>query len=229
MDAEFEDMFRDKSQEEKEAIMKKYGIKGNYLDAPQIIEMKARDMAKYYLEKIFVNGFKAQVVTNSRKAAILYKEMIDKALQEELTKLMNGESDLENQDLIDLELLKDLETAVIISGKHNDKEFFTKHTDGSAHKRQIENFKKPFLSDSPENTGNIGLLIVKDMLLTGFDAPIEQVMFLDRKLVEHNLLQAIARVNRTRSGKNCGYLVDYYGVGNHLKDALEIFSQTDIQ
>jgi len=67
------------------------------------------------------------------------------------------------------------------------------------------------------------------MLLTGFDAPIEQVMFLDRKLVEHNLLQAIARVNRTASGKNCGYLVDYYGVWNHLKEALEIFSNTDIE
>lgn len=67
------------------------------------------------------------------------------------------------------------------------------------------------------------------MLLTGFDAPIEQVMYLDKKLVEHNLLQAIARVNRTYKGKTCGYIVDYYGVGNHLKEALEIFSQDDIQ
>lgn len=54
-------------------------------------------------------------------------------------------------------------------------------------------------------------------------------MYLDKKLVEHNLLQAIARVNRTYKGKTCGYIVDYFGVGNHLKEALEIFSQDDIQ
>lgn len=53
-------------------------------------------------------------------------------------------------------------------------------------------------------------------------------MYLDKKLVEHNLLQAIARVNRTYSNKSCGYIIDYYGVGNHLKEALEIFSQDDI-
>jgi type I restriction enzyme R subunit len=53
-------------------------------------------------------------------------------------------------------------------------------------------------------------------------------MYLDKKLIEHNLLQAIARVNRTYSKKSCGYVIDYYGVGNHLQEALEIFSQDDI-
>jgi len=65
------------------------------------------------------------------------------------------------------------------------------------------------------------------MLLTGFDAPIEQVMYIDKKLREHNLLQAIARVNRTYKGKSCGYIVDYAGIGHHLKEALELYGKDD--
>jgi len=62
------------------------------------------------------------------------------------------------------------------------------------------------------------------MLLTGFDAKIEQVMYLDRVLKAHNLLQAIARVNRVYDeGKSVGFVVDYIGVGNHLKDALDFY------
>ena len=67
------------------------------------------------------------------------------------------------------------------------------------------------------------------MLLTGFDAPIEQVMYLDRPLKEHTLLQAIARVNRTCGDrKKCGYVVDYYGVLDFLEEALSIFDKDEL-
>jgi len=66
------------------------------------------------------------------------------------------------------------------------------------------------------------------MLLTGFDAPIAQVMYLDRKLTDHNLLQAIARVNRTNKNKFCGYIVDYYGLSDYLTEALDMFSNEDV-
>ncbi len=70
------------------------------------------------------------------------------------------------------------------------------------------------------------------MLLTGFDAPVEQVMYLDRSIKEAELLQAIARVNRTdvQGGvaKTCGIVVDYFGVANHLTTALDAYSPTDI-
>ena len=62
------------------------------------------------------------------------------------------------------------------------------------------------------------------MLLTGYDAPILQTLYVDKILKEHNLLQAIARVNRTRKGKEAGYVVDYAGITKHLVGALEIFS-----
>lgn len=67
------------------------------------------------------------------------------------------------------------------------------------------------------------------MLLTGFDAPAEQVMYLDSPLREHTLLQAIARVNRTADEKTYGLVVDYWGVSNHLTDALAIFDPTEVQ
>ena len=67
------------------------------------------------------------------------------------------------------------------------------------------------------------------MLLTGFDAPVEQVMYIDKKLQEHNLLQAIARVNRVAKDKQRGFIVDYIGLANHLTEALSIYADEDAQ
>jgi len=76
---------------------------------------------------------------------------------------------------------------VIISGTHNDPPHLAQYTDKAHQKQAIENFKKP-LDEDPTT-----FLIVKDMLLTGFDAPILQVMYIDRMLKDHTLMQAIAR------------------------------------
>ncbi len=97
------------------------------------------------------------------------------------------------------------------------------------HKQVINGFKDP--SGEPE------ALVVVDMLLTGFDAPVEQVLYLDRGLREHDLLQAIARVNRpctlSRGGieteKTYGLVVDYWGVSQELESALAEFDGVDIQ
>ncbi len=78
-------------------------------------------------------------------------------------------------------------------------------------------------------TSPIAILIVKSMLLTGFDAPREQALYLDRSIREAELLQAIARVNRTKAGKPVGYVVDYYGVAEHLKVALAAYAAEDIE
>ncbi|BCG63389.1 MAG: type I restriction enzyme, R subunit [Methyloprofundus sp.] len=114
------------------------------------------------------------------------------------------------------------QSEVIISGNHNDDPFFADYTDAKKQKLQIENFKKP-LAEQP-----LSIIVVKDMLLTGFDAPMCQVMYLDRKLREHTLLQAIARVNRTAANKQRGFIVDYYGLSDYLTEALDMFSTEDI-
>jgi type I restriction enzyme R subunit len=112
---------------------------------------------------------------------------------------------------------------VIISGNHNDVPEIAQYTDKTKQKQTIKDFTKP-LSENPT-----AILIVKDMLLTGFDAPNCQVMYIDRSLKEHTLMQAIARVNRTYKGKDCGYVVDYYGLSDHLTEALELFSSDDVE
>lgn len=85
--------------------------------------------------------------------------------------------------------------------------------------------------------GEPEILVVVDMLLTGFDAPVEQVLYLDRSLREHGLLQAIARVNRrfshewegVETEKQYGLVVDYHGVSHNLEDALSTFEWPDVQ
>ncbi|MEY8215737.1 MAG: type I restriction endonuclease subunit R [Colwellia sp.] len=117
---------------------------------------------------------------------------------------------------------------VIISGDHNDEAYLAQYTDKTKQKKIIKDFTKP-LSEDPT-----AFLIVKDMLLTGFDAPIAQVMYIDRKLQDHTLMQAIARVNRTYSlpngkgAKSCGFVVDYYGLSQYLTDALDLYTSEDV-
>lgn len=113
--------------------------------------------------------------------------------------------------------------ALIMSIGHNDPKRFRDAT--------IEKDKqKTVIDDQFKNKNHpLKMLIVCDMLLTGFDAPVEQVMYLDSPLKEHTLLQAIARVNRVADGKNYGLIVDYWGVSDDLQKALEMFNSEDIQ
>jgi type I restriction enzyme R subunit len=114
------------------------------------------------------------------------------------------------------------EWAVIMSTSHNDEQHLVAHaTSPEERKRLIDRFCK--------KEDKLSILVVCDMLLTGFDAPIEQVMYLDSRLREHGLLQAIARVNRVAAGKDYGLIVDYYGVSDELQEALAIFAPKDVE
>jgi len=225
-DKKFEDLFRDRTEEELLAIRKKYGAAGDVLEAEDRIEEIADDLVRHYVANILPGGFKAQVVCSSKQAAIHYQTYIRSTLQE----LIEEESNKDDTER-DEELLKQLQfiaTAVVISSDGtNEKAIFVQARKESKELNAIKSFKKAFDSEDPK-TG-VAFLIVCDMLLTGFDAPIEQVMYLDKKLREHNLLQAIARVNRTYSGKTRGYIVDYIGLANHLSDALSLYSGEDQQ
>jgi type I restriction enzyme R subunit len=113
-------------------------------------------------------------------------------------------------------------SAIVMSTTNDDEAHLAKWaTGGQEKKKLIERFKKP--SDP------LAILVVCDMLITGFDAPVEQVMYLDSPLKEHTLLQAIARVNRKADKKTYGLVVDYWGVSEALKDALAIFSPSDVK
>ena len=122
-----------------------------------------------------------------------------------------------------LDRLNGPESALIMSAGHNDEARLARwHLRKDEQDQAIERFK--------DRGDRLSVLVVCDMLLTGFDAPVEQVMYLDAPLKEHTLLQAIARVNRPLGEeKTYGLVVDYWGVSAKLQEALEVFSTTDVQ
>ncbi len=209
LDKLFEEYFGDYTEEEQREIKKKYGVAKAVREAPARIRWVCLDLIKHYREHIRPDGFKAMIVVGSRHAAAIFKKTLDE--------------------------LGAPPSEVIISGDHNDKAYIAAHTDKVRQKQVIANFKKPFGIDKQgteeknRKFDNTAFLIVKDMLLTGFDAPIAQVMYIDRKLQDHTLMQAIARVNRTYKGKTCGYVVDYHGLATYLTEALELFSSEDVE
>ncbi|WP_372377927.1 type I restriction endonuclease subunit R [Vibrio natriegens] len=209
LDKLFEEYFGEYTEEEQREIKKKYGVERAVREAPARIRWVCLDLLKHYKEHIRPDGFKAMIVVGSRHAAAIFKKTLDE--------------------------LGAPPSEVIISGDHNDKQYIAKYTDKAHQKKVISNFKKPFgidkagTEEKDKKFDNTAFLIVKDMLLTGFDAPIAQVMYIDRKLQDHTLMQAIARVNRTYKGKTCGYIVDYYGLATHLTEALDLFSSEDVE
>ena len=223
-DALFADVFSDYTVDERLQALG-YGGREAYLEAEDVIQQKARDMVRHYTEHVFPNGFKAQVVATSREAAHRYGLAVEAALEERVAEL-----EASNPWRLPLDTLRRVRAAVVISGgSHNDKPHLKAHADPEQHKRDIASFQLGFGDTSEDGlTGDVGFLVVNNMLLTGFDAPIEQVLYLDRVIVAHNLLQAIARVNRVAGeGKDAGFVVDYVGVGHHLKRALDVYDEKE--
>lgn len=223
MDKKFEDVFSDYNLKERLKILG-YGSREAYLESKTTIGAKAKDLVNHYVTQIFPNGYKAQVVATSRLAAVLYKNAIDEELGKEIARLEKN-----NPLLIDLTTLKRMKTAVVISkGDQNDSALLKKYSDSTDHKKSIASFKLAFEAEHNNIKGDVGIIIVNNMLLTGFDAPIEQVMYLDQVIKAHNLLQAVARVNRVRDEKkDSGYVIDYVGVGHHLKEAIDNFDERE--
>lgn len=237
LDQAFDNRFRHYTDKEKGAIRQRYGNEPDVLEAPKLIEAKARDMMLHYAGEIFTNGFKAQVVAVSRLGAVRYQKALEDArdqLVEELEALPPEVLALSPDELSEepnwiqylcrvhphLDRLRSLEIAACISGG-KDPVDWKRWTDAENRESHERRFKMPFEHEDPAKCSPLGMIVVKNMLLTGFDAPVEQVLYLDRKMADHELLQAITRVNRTRAGKARGYVIDYAGVGDALAAALK--------
>lgn len=228
MDAAFQDVFSDYNIAERLEILG-YASKRAYLEAETTIATKAKNMIDHYVYRIFAGGFKAQVVASTREAAVRYRTYLCLALADKIEEL-----EISNPNQLNIERLKKLQVGVVISGNHNDKPHLKLYADSAKHKNIIKRFKLAFdttnadAQDSDGNKGDIGIIVVNNMLLTGFDAPVEQVMYLDKVITEHNLLQAIARVNRIgEKDKKKGYVVDYVGIGHHLKQAIDNYDEEE--
>ena len=246
LDAVFEDMFRDYTPDELAIIKAKYATEGDVMEAPMLIEQKARDMIRHYAGVVLPEGFKAQVVATSRQAVMTYLDKLAQARNELVAELetvpaatlalsddemekLEAKTRFQVQIYAQLPKLRALEIAAVFSGNRNDPESWWEWADKDKQEEFIKRFKRKF---APQNTGKtdpLSILVVMNMLLTGFDAPVEQVLYLDRKIVAHDLLQAIARVNRTSGQKKCGYVVDYIGVARHLSEALDDYDGEDTE
>ena len=220
-DSAFEQTFKNRTQEERIEIQRRYGTMIAYLENADRIKIIARDMLEHYVSEILPNGFKAQVVGASILAAVRYKIALERLLPEFIQR-EEQKPDKERDDIM-LQRLKMLKIRAVVSSQGNNEAAIvrTARIEADADKA-VDNFKKDFNVENP--LSGIGILCVCDRLLTGFDAPIEQVMYLDKNLSEHNLMQAIARVNRTKKGKTHGLVVDYFGVTRNLHTALGIYS-----
>jgi len=226
-DNKFEDLFRERTDAELAAIRKKYGATGDILESENRIAAIARDLVDHYIDNILPDGFKAQVVCNSKLAAIRYQT----GIREALVRRLEHEHIKAQPDRNLIRRISFLKTAVVVSADPtNELAVITEARKEARRINAVENFCRPFdLEDPDAELTGVAFLIVCDMLLTGFDAPVEQVMYIDKRLLEHNLLQAIARVNRVAQGKQRGFIVDYIGLANHLAEALAIYTEEDAQ
>lgn len=189
-------------------------------ETSQRIEMIALDVNDHFVKNFQNTGLKGQLVAPSKYAAVMFKQALD--------------------------LLGEIRAEVIISDTLADEgkdDTLSEHkkivTDYMAKQKHlygsIESREKQIIRDYKKNPDGCELLIVVDKLLTGFDAPCDTVLYLAKQLKDHNLLQAIARVNRVYDGadgkqsKNAGLIVDYSKNAKNLKSALELFSHYDPQ
>jgi len=190
IDKQFDEMTVGLSDAQKELLTKKYGKKEALVKLQKRMEAVAQDIVEHYKLYVLPNGFKAQVVCYDREATAKYKELFDKLVPKEWSEVVYSPGD-PNSESDDLRAY---------------------NTNKRQREKIIDRFKDP--------ANSLKFLLVCDMLLTGFDAPVEQVMYLDKPLRDHNLLQAIARTNRVYPNKGYGKIIDYYGVTKNLYDAL---------
>jgi len=207
MQAWFDRITKDLSDRQKADLKRKMARKEVVNQAEQRLRMIAFDIGEHYSRNFKGTGFKAQLAANSRPDAIAYRqafrdfEKVDCEVIMSQPDLRAGGESTEEQDT----------PAVITFWQEMMKKF------GSE-----EQYNKQLLASFSREDG-LDLLIVVDKLLTGFDEPRNTVLYIDKSLKDHSILQAIARVNRLMQGKDFGYIVDYRGVLGNLNEAMNTY------
>ena len=196
------------SEEEKKKVHE-VSTKAILRSNPDRIEEIAHDIEKHYIENFQGTGLKAQVVAPSKFAAITFQAYFDKRESIQTAVVMSDESgNIDVDDERKQEVNKYLET---IKNKYT----------------SLQSYEQGVVDDFKSNDDGVEMLIVVDKLLTGFDAPRNTVLYLAKDLKDHNLLQAIARVNRLYSNeqkpKTAGFIIDYSENAKNLRDAMELF------
>ncbi|RKX28304.1 MAG: hypothetical protein DRP47_04660 [Candidatus Zixiibacteriota bacterium] len=202
LDAAFKREFGHLPEAEQNKLVSSSSTLDVLLKLPQRITQIADDVAEHFIEHIRPNGFKAMLVSKDKETVKLYTAAMRERLGDEAV------------------------IAVISEALQTDpNEIQALYLGEAKRKKLLNEFLIPAQSEVPEHQDKpyrkVELLVVCDMLLTGFDAPILQALYLDKNLRDHTLLQTIARVNRPYNElKGHGLIIDYYGIFDNLNEAL---------
>lgn len=211
IDSFFDRVCEDLTEEQTVDLKKKFSRTDTLNQTEQRIYSVAMDISIHYSENWRNTGFKAMLVTPKKRVAILYKKFLDEIGKVTSEVLITAPDDREGEETPHGGTQEDVKAFW--------KQMMDEH--GNPKKYQENLIARFHGHEAPE------IMIVVDKLLTGFDEPKVTVMYLDRRLCGHTLLQAVARVNRTCEGKEYGYIIDYYGVLEELDDALGTYSDYD--
>lgn len=203
IDTEFEEITEGEEFSAKERLKSKWAALESLVGSEKRIKLVAQDIVKHWEERQATMDGKAMIVCMSRRICVeLYKELI--ALKPE------WHSDKDEEGAL----------KVVMTGQASDPIDWQQHIRPKRGREELaKRFKK---AEDP-----LKLVIVRDMWLTGFDAPCMNTMYVDKPMGGHNLMQAIARVNRVFKDKPGGLVVDYLGLAAELKKALAQYTQAD--
>ncbi len=202
IDAEVDELAEDEEESAQSKLKSRWAALEKVVGAEPRVAQVAADLVAHFDERNKAMPGKAMVVAMSRDICVhLYNEIV---------KLR---PDWHNEDA-EKGAIK-----IVMTGSASDKALLRPHIyDGKTKKRLEKRFKNP--------NDDLKLVIVRDMWLTGFDAPCVYTLYVDKPMKGHNLMQAIARVNRVFKDKQGGLVVDYIGIGNELKAAMKEYTNS---
>ncbi|MGB0937884.1 MAG: type I restriction endonuclease subunit R [Colwellia sp.] len=203
IDAWFERSTSKLTDKQKTDLKKKFSQKGQIYQTEGRIDLIAYDIADHF-QNFKQQGLKGQLACDSKASAIRYKKALDKIGTVTSVVAMSAPDTREGHEAVDQESKDIVQNWWKANVNKMDEKAYTKAI--------IEDFGR---DDGPD------IMIVVDKLLTGFDEPKNTVLYIDKPLKEHNLIQAIARVNRLHSKKQFGYLIDYRGILKELDTTIE--------
>jgi len=218
IDVWFERHTKTLSDKQKADLKKKYARAEMLNKADQVIYMRAFDISEHFRQGWQGTGFKAQLVAPNKTSALRYKAFLDELGEVSSEVIISPPDEREGFDEVDADESRDEVVAFW-------QRMMRRYGSEEEYNKQIVNSFK--FGEEPE------ILIVVDKLLTGFDAPRNTVLYLTRRLKDHTLLQAIARVNRLyeddtgAKAKEFGFILDYVGVLGELDKALTTYSAMD--
>ena len=213
IDMRLDMLTRNLTEEQKTDVMKKWSRFEKVASSEQRLELIAWDIASNYNQTLKGTGFNAMLACNKKIEAVKYYNIFKDEFPElEVAVVISPPDMREGEGSIDEDTNDIVKKFYLnaISNYKNEEEY-------------EETIKSKFIN------GDIDILIVVDKLLTGFDAPKASTLYLDKQIKEHNLLQAIARVNRLCDGKDYGYIVDYRGLLGELDKALTMYQEAGLE